>query len=87
MLVELSYSSSKKKNADSLQIWCHGGFIYCTSRRFGERKKPYLFLLDFQVFLGFRGNQFVQVAPALRGYLVRRVDLRDQEVLDGCSVD
>lgn len=52
-----------------------------------EKKNPYLFLLDFQVFLGFRGNQFVQVAPALRGYLVRRVDLRDQEVLDGCSVD
>lgn len=28
----------KKKNADSLQIWCHGGFIYCMSRRFGEKK-------------------------------------------------
>lgn len=37
MLVELSYCS-KKKNADSLQIWCHGGFIYCMSRRFGGKK-------------------------------------------------
>lgn len=37
MLVELSYCSKKKKNADSLQIWCHGGFIYCMSRRFGEK--------------------------------------------------
>lgn len=44
----------------------------------------YLFLLDFQVNLGFQGNQFDPVAQALHGIPGCRGGQEDQGALDCC---
>lgn len=47
-------------------------------------KRSYLFLLDFQVDLGFQGNRCVQAVQARRGILGCQEGLEDQVVRESC---
>lgn len=47
-------------------------------------KRSYLFLLDFQVDLGFQGNRCVRAVQALRGILGYQEGLEDQVVRESC---